>query len=419
MRRLINVGKFLFTFGLARGALFVAPIVLSNLLSPADYGVIEMAQAFASVSVPLLALGMGSVVPLALVLKRENLSWAAILLHHLGVGVALAGLALILMAAGAGVVLWLSILALAVLMLQGLWSVSLKSYGRGETSLLMDAGFWCSLTIAGLLAFGFSLPDQQRWEWAVGALMLYLLMLIGLTYGALARVRQPSQPLHYRETLRAGLPLMAGTLLSTLATMSGRLGMGVLSSPEVVADYAVLYRATMLPIVAHQVLMVSGFRLIFELPPAMLQRRLSLMVGLVAACVAGFAAFSSLFGFALGPRFMATFAAYRVEGLLILAQCVLWSAVPLNDILAARHNTASLMMRCTVFYLVVAFSLAWWFLSHEPVTLARFVPIHSFVLAGYFLVQVAVLYSSGLRLMSAWGLAAGSFFGFSLLALVM
>lgn len=419
MRRLIRAGKFLFAFGAARGGLFAAPILLANLLTPADYGMLEMAQAIASAGAPLLALGTGAIVPLVLVLRQDGLSWAAVLLHHLMIAFALAGCAMLLRASGAGTVLWLSLLALAVLMLQGLWSVSLKSQGKGEVSLLMDAGFWGSFTLASLLAIGFSLPAEERWEWAVGALLLYLLLLLGLTGKALAAARPMPGQWHYAATLRAGLPLMVGALLSGLVTTSGRLGIGALSGPEVVADYSVLYRATVLPIVAHQVLMVSGFRQVFELPPALLERRLSLVVALVVACVVGFAALSGVVGFALGPRFVATFAAHRVEGLLILTQCILWSAVSLNDLLAARHQAAMPMVRGTIAYLATALPLAWWFLSRNSVPLAGFVPVHSLVLGGYFLVQVAVLYGRGLRFVKAWALAAGAFSGFSLLALAM
>jgi O-antigen/teichoic acid export membrane protein len=419
MGRLSRTIFYLASFGLARGGLFVAPIVLANLLAPADYGALELAQALASIGATVLALGTSAAVPLVLVRKVTTASWGGVLLHQAGSVALLVGLALAAVMAGAPPVIWLTALCTGTLMLQGLWSVTLKSQGRGEASLLMDAGFWGVVTLAAMVAYGLMIPTIQRATWALGALVAYLAALACWTVWRLAEAAPDSASRMYAPTVRTGLPLMAVTLLALLATTSGRLGIGLLSTPEITADYAVLFRATALPIVAHQVIMVARFRQIFELPTLELERRLPVVVGLVGASAVVFWLLSGVAGGVLGPAFVSAFTRHRTEGLVILSQCILWSAIALNDLVNTRSQSAGMVARGSALYFVLVLPLAWWFLSSRQVTLSLFVPVHSAVMAGYFLTQAMVMWRCGIKLVRTWGLTLGGFLALSALAQVI
>ena len=347
MHRLSRAFFYLASFGLARGGLFVAPIVLANLLAPADYGTLEFAQAVASVGATVLALGTAGVVPLVLVRKVDSASWGAVLVHQASGVVVLAAGALIGVQAGWPPVVWLAALITGALMLQVLWSVTLKSLGHGEASLLLDAGFWGLLALAVLVSYAFAVPVVARWGWVITTLMGYLIALAVWTIWRLVRAEPHVAGPMYVSTVRIGLPLMAATLLALLATTSGRLGIGLLSTPEMMADYAILFRATALPIVAHQVIVVARFRQIFELPAHELERRLPMVVGLVTASVVLFWLLSSVADVLLGPAFVSAFSRHRAVGLLILSQCVLWSAIALNDLVNARSQTAGPVARAS------------------------------------------------------------------------
>lgn len=419
MERLSRAIFYLASFGLARGSLFLAPIVLANLLSPSDYGTLELAQALASVGATVLALGTSAAVPLVLLRKVGTASWGGVLLHQAGSVTLLAGLALIAVLAGVPLVLWVAALCTGALMLQGLWSVTLKSRGRGEASLLMDAGFWGVVALAAMVAYSLAVPPTQRAIWAFSALAVYLTTLVCWTTWQLTQAAPRSALRMYASTVRTGLPLMAVSLLALLATTSGRLGIGLLSTPEITADYAVLFRATALPIVAHQVIIVARFRQLFELPMPKLERRLPVVVGLVGANVVVFWLLSGMAGVLLGPAFESAFAQHRSEGLLILSQCILWSAIALNDMINTRAQSAGKVARGLALYFALVLPLAWWFLSSQPVTLSLFVPVHSAVMAGYFLTQIFMMWRFGVRLLRTWALTLGSFVFLSVLTQVI
>ena len=126
MSRLYRGFFYLLSFGLARGGLFFAPIVLANLLSPSDYGTLEFAQAIASMGAAVLALGTSAAVPLVLVRKIKTASWGGVLLHQIATVVALLLVALVSWQLDAKPVVWFAAACTGALMLQGLWSVTLK-----------------------------------------------------------------------------------------------------------------------------------------------------------------------------------------------------------------------------------------------------------------------------------------------------
>ncbi|MCR9242061.1 MAG: hypothetical protein NXH87_11845 [Rhodobiaceae bacterium] len=303
----------------------------------------------------------------------------------------------------------------AILMLQGLWSVTLKSLGYGEASLLLDFGFWGVLSLGVLTAYLFSASDIQRMQTANAVLAVYFLSLYAWTVWKF-RAAPPGLFADYKSTILGGMPLMAVGVLALLATTSGRLGIGLLSSVEMTADYSILFRATALPIVVHQLIVVAKFRRVFDLPVGDLQKLLPVIITLVALSVGGFWVLADWLGFLLGPAFVKTFAAHRVEGLLILSQSVLWSAIALNDLVNNRSQTSKQAAWAAALYIAVALLGGWWFLSGAPVTLALFVPVHSLVMLGYLVVQIVVMRLCGIQLWRMWLLALASFVSFSLAA---
>ncbi len=415
MKKLKRILGFLFSFGIARGGLFAAPILLANLLTSTDYARLEFVQAVASMGATLLGLGSASIVPLVLLRNVENLSLKLVYFHQ----ILSALLLFVVMALGLffhlSVELWLVAGTISVIMLQNFWSVSLKSQGKGEKSLFLDLGFWGVLVVAAVAAYLCSISIQQRWSWIVTAIALYWISLVVWTSKNYRKESSKVTFVDYLMTLRTGAPLMIGTLLSFLATTSGRVGVGIFASPEMAAAYAVLFRATALPMVAHQVIIVSRFRQVFQLPLAQLEKKLSVIVLLVSLCALIFWVAGSHLDFLLGPAFVKAYAAYRQEGLLILAQSIMWSAVAQNELLNNRSQIAKKIIVPALVYFAVAFSLVWFFFLNNSFSLMRFVCAHGAVVVGFFLVQVVVMWFNGVRVYKSWLVTIGCYFGVALL----
>lgn len=407
---------YLFCFTFARGSLFVTPIFISNLLTSTDYGILEFAYAIASVSGVILALGTNSLVPLVIIRKISDIDWKHLLLHQ-----SLIFLLLFLFGAFAFIfnfqsVIFISLFVISIVTFQAFWSATLKSLGRVELALFIEASFWLVAALAVSLSFLIASPLTERGNFVTAGLIGYATFITSFTLFKLYQNRKKEVTGTYFSTLSKGIPLMLASLMAILATTSGRLGLGMIASPSMLADYAILFRATALPILFHQVIVVARYRQIFELPTEILQKRLPIVIGLVFASVVLFWLLRDFIALLLGQAFISVLTRYPSEGLLILSQCILWSAIALNDLVNARAQIAGHVVRATAVYFLLTLPIAWWFLSLQPVTLTLFVPTHSLIMGGYFLTQTIMMWHRGIKLKMTWISALTGFILMSIIA---
>jgi len=407
VKRVRRLTIYLLSFGFARGALFVSPILLANLLPSRAYGTVEWAHAAASLGATLAALGVSSVLPL-IVLKRTPLgSVAGILAHH----ILLAVIGAILMCSAlwleGGESLLIATLLATVIALQGLWSVNLKTHGKGEASLLLDAGLFTLMALAAAVASRLHVVDPLLWVfWVVSA---YAVCLFCVTVVAFLKRLREGEAVAYQAVLTLGFPLMIATLVAIAATTSGRLLIGYLGGALLTADYAILARAAALPIVAHQVVLVAKFRHLYALPDKEMERVIVFILGMVALSVVGLWIASPALGWMLGPAFVRAFHSYPLPALWILSQAILWSGISLNDTVNARQQAMGKVLPWCIVFLVISIPVAMALIQYVGVSLAHFVYIHGILMLLFYLTQVFAMYRAGIRLLRAWSVAVCSY----------
>lgn len=159
MSRFASAIAYLGTFALARGILFLAPLGLANLLPASDYAQVEWAYATGTILATLLTFGTASLVPVVTLGKSlpPNASIEGVRLHHFGIAMlcictALAGL-------GVAPVRQVALMCGAIA-LQGLLSTELKTQGRPNASLMVDAALFSSMAMGSLIAHWLA-PDRM------------------------------------------------------------------------------------------------------------------------------------------------------------------------------------------------------------------------------------------------------------------
>ena len=397
---LMRFSVYLLSFGLGRGALFIAPLLLANFLYGAEYGVLETALAAASVWASMASLGTSSVVPLVLLRNNAQATMHGIVVHHLLVVGAAACFLLAAVALKWPLVWKLTALMIGCLVMQGLASTHLKTLGHGDASVLIDAGLLGLMAIAVVGAH--YLGAVQPIDFAFGAALLYCLVLVVTYLRILARRYSAQSSLAWCATLKVGIPLMLGGVVSLLATTSGRLGMGLLASPHLTAEYAVLARAGALPIVAHQLILIARFRNLFAQSDQAVERAIQQILLLVVGSVLAFFVLSPWLGFLLGPAFMDAWGQHKMAGFLIVAQAVLWSAIALNDLVIARHQVMHRVLPCSIGFLASALGVGWLSLAWSELSMERFVIVHSGVMLSFYIAQSWIMNFLGLRLVRVW-----------------
>lgn len=412
--------RFALAFVLARAALFVAPILLANLIPVAAYGRLETAQSLGSILSVITAFGLSSTVPLILIRADHSARWdTLLLLVGAGSAVLLVLAALGGLAAGDPGSPWLLVpLATAALMLQGLWSTVLKSRGNGTAAVFVEASFWLAALAGGLV---WTLAGASM-AWLALPIFGHCAVLLGVTLRAWLPVRAPFGLPDLHDNLRLAAPLLLTAILSILVSTAGRTIIGLASPGEAVGLYAVLYRATALPLVAHQLLIIWQFRQIFRWDDATAARLLPLIVAAVAASALALWLVIPPLGWLLGGRFIATFAGHGSAGAIILAQTVLWSAIAINDLLNSRLKIAGAVAMGTAPFLLLAAAALFAFLRMLPAgagtasVLDHFVLGYAALMLGFYIVQCAVMHARGARFPLLWGIAIASFLGLALLS---
>lgn len=398
---------YILSFVLGRGALFLAPLLLANFLTAAEYGTLETALAAATILASAATLGTISAVPLVLLRDNKQATMHGIVLHQMLVVSIAASFFLVASALQWPFVWKLTALIAGCLVMQGLASTYLKTLGHGEASVFTDAGLLGTMAIAVLIAYRMS-PTQSM-DFAVGAALLYILVLMLANSRIITKQGATKRTWAWLETIKVGTPLMLGGLVSLLATTSGRLGMGLLASPELTGVYAVLARAGALPIITHQLILIAKFRNLFAQSDQAVERAILQIVLWVAASALCYFALTPWLGFMLGPAFANALGQHKLAGLLIVAQAVLWSAIALNDLIIARHQVMHKVLRYSITFLTLALGAGWLALSRFGLSLEKFVIVHSFVMLAFFVAQSFIMNFLGLRLVRVW-LSSGTLY---------
>ena len=401
------------SFGLGRGALFGAPLLLANLLPLSDYGNLETAQAAASLASGIATLGTASVIPLVLLGRNDRTTLQAIVSHHLLLAVSCLAIASLTFACGLSSAVSLAALLTSAVALQALGSTHLRTLGRGDASVLLDAGLFGLMALAAVGARLSRSTHPISWVvtsaagYVVAIAIVYLKLLSDR--GTASRAFALCTGKHWQSAILAGIPLMLGGVVSLLATTSGRLGMGVLAGPVATADYAVLARAGALPIVAHQLFMIASYRNLFADDDASVNRVALRIVGLVAASALAFCILSPWLGFVLGPTFVGAMRHYRLPGLWIVSQSVLWSAIALNDLVISRHQLMARILPATATFIAILLAAGWIVLHIVGPSISHFVLVHSALMLLFYSVQAGAMRANGIRMWRVWSTAAVSY----------
>lgn len=310
--------------------------------------------------------------------------------------------------------LWLLVpLSTAALMLQSLWSAVLKSRGNGTVAVFVEASFWLAALAGGLLYARIT----QSMAWLAALIFGQCSILLAITVRAWLAVRAPFGLDDLKDNLWLAAPLLVTSILTIFVSTAGRAILGTVSPGEAVGLYAVLYRATALPLVAHQILIIWQFRQVFSWDEAKVGTLSALIVAAVAVSALGLWMVLEPLGWMLGKRFVETFSQHRFAGGVILAQTILWSAIAMNDLLNSRLKIAAPVAMGTAPFLALAVPLLLVWLGSLPKTegsalmLDCFVAGYAGLMLGFYLVQCGVMYRKGARFPALWGVAMASFIG--------
>lgn len=392
--------RLLIDFVAARGLQFLAPVLAANLLPSNVYGEIEFAHAAASLLGGVLGLGLTALIPLSVVRKDPRYPLKTLLKHQVWIAVVLLLAALACATAGGYTLGGVVAVICAALVLQVTNSYFLRSTGRASASLYLEAAPFSLIAIGA--GFAWLMPSSDPKGQVCSLLIVFVLVQLWQST-RLIRLQDYSGAAQYGVCVRAGIPLMMAGLLSVLLTMSARLGSGLFGNAVVTAELAAIARITVLPMIAHQLVIVAKFRDLYSLPDESLQR---LLLGLLAAVAAGGLVLWGLLPWIsswLGLAFADASQAHPEATRLLIAQVLIWSGIAMNDLLATRASLTSLILPWTLLAGLVGLGLAGGWLWAAGADVWRIAAAQTGVMGLVFVVQSLLLAAHGVRHRAYWG----------------
>ncbi|EBA13969.1 hypothetical protein RCCS2_08769 [Roseobacter sp. CCS2] len=393
--------------------MFFSQIILANLVSVELYGRLELTQSVAVLCALIIGLGLPASVPLVLLRDEVKARWDTGLLLTGVIAVLLLFVSAIAALSSDTITSFFVLipLATAALLLQGLWATVLKAKGKSTMAVSLEAGFWVTILLGGALIV-WGVGHQSI---LVAVLAIYAALLLLWTIRAYYDIRMPFDLADLRENLRVSLPLMVIGLLSVLAVYSSRIILGTFSNLEVLGLYAILFRATAVPLVGHQLLIIGLFPKLFSWDEAILKQRAVVIPLGVTVFALAFWLLVDQFGAVLGDRFAEVFVQHRVTALLILSQTVLWSAIALNDLLNSRLQIAGRVAWYAAAFLLISLPILAFVTVRSNTdgnvgsTLMTFAVWHSALMLGFYLTQCIAIWRNGHRYTLLWLSALGGY----------
>ncbi|MGB8402256.1 hypothetical protein [Bradyrhizobium sp.] len=270
---LVRVAIYFTNFGLSKAAAYLAPLVLAACLDSSSYGIIEYAWSWSALVATLLTLGIPGALPQLSLLRRPIPMADVMTLCVAGPGALLTAAAFIAMtiahSPAQAVVLSACVIALA--------QATLSSYSRTFSHRNL-APWFEGLSIYGMTAIALSLAVAGLTGVSplgiLSGVVAAIIVIIALTL--FARLRHAEFLVRLRSAVRIGLPLLAFTLSSIWAAVSGRVYIGALLPIEDLSVYSVDFRIASAMLIVHSIVGTGLFARLYKMPTRIYDRVLSL-----------------------------------------------------------------------------------------------------------------------------------------------
>jgi O-antigen/teichoic acid export membrane protein len=345
---LARVAVYFANFGLSKAAAYFAPLVLAVYLDSSSYGIIEYAWSWAALIATLLTLGIPGALPQLSLLRRPTPMSDVLTLCVAGPGILLTAAAIIAMAIAdspaQAIVLSACTIALAQVTLTSysrtfshrnlaLWFEGLSIYGLAAVALCLALIGLTGLSPLGILS----------------TLVAAVFVIVALTL--FARLEQAELIVRLRSAVRIGLPLLAFTLSSIWASVSGRVYIGALLPIEDLSIYSVDFRVASALLIVHSIIATGLFARLYSMPSRLYDRFLCFyLIAIALLAIAMIAAFPSLIGY-IRFRSLGTDNIHAAVSLfpIVMLQVYSWGAWGSLEMRLARTRRSAPAARRTIF----------------------------------------------------------------------
>jgi hypothetical protein len=403
-----RIGTYLANFGLAKTAAYFGPLLLAAVLDGTTYGSIEYAWSYAALIATVVTAGIPAAVPQLSLLRRPVPVADILMLCVAAPGAALtaAASATLLLKGSAQAALILAACCIA------LAQIALAAYCRTFSHRNLALWFETLLIyVIAVIALGLALIGHAAPQPLAIATTAVAAAIVIVALTLFARMRQPDIKSRTVSSIGVGLPLLAFTLLSIWASVSGRVYLGAFLTIEDVSVYSVDFRIASVLLVVHSIIATALFARLYNMPTRLYDRFLSLYLAGIGL--------SALLLILLFPRLAAhiNFRSIGPENLpvatslfpVIMLQVYAWGGWASLEMRLARSRRSALAAWRTIFLMAGIAVLVTGLGIEGLLTLKLCASLTALQMLGGVAIQFLTLWWRGLKMpLSATAFAVGA-----------
>ncbi|WP_417859711.1 lipopolysaccharide biosynthesis protein [Winogradskyella sediminis] len=336
-------------FTVAKALVYFTPLLLADVLTTSDYGILEYALAGLGVIVnTLINIGVPGAYPYFIIREKKDNLKTGFSLHPLVLLLPFVINQFAFLYLSLDVNFYLAFNISYIIANQIFYSTQLKSHEKASYAVVLDSGIYIILF---LFFIGFKTGALVPSITVINRFVLaYALFYVFM--GIIRFIKSEKQNIidHYKTILRFSVHLLISTFLIFLITTSGRILVEFFFGFDEVGIYAFYFRLAAIVVMIHQIINIAYFKKIYTFSPLILDQYfykffliisvLSITIYFISPFIVG--EFSNFFN--------DTFETYKGVYFLLSAQMIMWIASALNSNIIDRENSAKIN---NVFFLIL------------------------------------------------------------------
>ena len=380
---------FFFSFALAKGIVFLAPLLVAEILSKDDFGVLEYALAGLGMLLnTFVNAGVPAAYPYFKLRERDAQINHAFDLHYIWLLLFFICTQLSYVFVGFSTHYYIALNVAYVISNQVFVSTQLKTNEKISFAVFIDSGMYIVLLLFFVLSY-FNIVDPEIQTFS-NIIICYAFVYVILAFKKTKVIKTPNLLVNYRKILSYSVHVLIGGLLIYFITVSGRILIEFfINDFEKVGVYAYYWRVSAVVVMLYQVINIAFFKKMYTVDPKNLDLYFALCF-LVLTVI-------SVISFLCTPLFLAHFSTYFASTIkeykpiyfLLSIQMIFWIATALlsniidREKLAFKNNPLFILLLIT--FIIVLYVLK------EGLQLETFTLIHMTVVFVASVIQVFTL----------------------------
>ncbi len=380
---------FLLSFVFSKGIVFLAPLLVAEVLTKDDFGILEYALAGLGMLLnTFVNMGVPAAYPYFKLKERDIKVIHAFDLHYVWLLMFFIVVQLVYVCIGFSIHYYIALNVAYIISNQVFISTQLKTHEKISFAVFIDSGIYITLLLFYVLSY-IGVVDSKIHVFS-NIIICYALVYAFLAFRKLRIIRTPNILVNYRKVLSYSIHVLIGGLLVFFITVSGRILIEFfINDFEKVGVYAYYFRLSAVVVMIYQVINIAFFKKMYTVDPKNLDMYFALCFLILSVI--------SVICFLCTPLFLAHFSAYFESTIkeykpvyfLLSIQMIFWIATALlsniidREKLAFKNNPLFIL-------LLITFIIILYFLK-KGLQLETFTLIHMTVVFVASVIQIFTL----------------------------